>query len=299
LKAIIKDKLNDEYAKFADDDIHNPDFCPVFVTATEAQDASGPVKLFRSYGFFRDQCPIWQVGRATSAAPSFFKEILIDTPPPGAFYIDGGLKCNNPSEIALQEAREHWKTVRRFCVVNIGTGVQKEADFIGERDLDDSDDEESPVAATNVESSKKSMGGWMKARASQLTSTTRMAVSNAWSTIGTATEKLPGVDFATRISRLPGGLKTLKAFAEELVKLSTGSEETHRRMSALANSNDPYDQFPYHRFNVPRGMEGVSLEEWRKTKKMGALTRGYLLDVQKAVANCAQELSNPTAVERT
>jgi hypothetical protein len=280
LKAVIREKLGDENALFSDNDIENPDFCPVFVTATEAQDGTGPVKLFKSYGIYRDQCSIWEVGRATSAAPSFFKKILIRIPAPGGYYIDGGLKCNNPSEVALQEAREYWETVRRFHIVSIGTGVQKTADFMGNRGLDDTDDEESRLAPINTEGSTQRWYG----------GSFRSAMAN-----------IPGVKSATRISRLPGGLRTLAGFAHELVKLSTQSETTHQKMFGVAHGPDLYNQFPYHRFNVPTGMDGISLEECRKTYKMAALTRGYLLDVQvqRDIQNCATQLCNPTAVQRT
>jgi hypothetical protein len=61
LKSVIKDKLGDENAAMADHDDRDVRFCPVFVVATEGQNADGPTKLFRSHGFYRDQCPIWQL----------------------------------------------------------------------------------------------------------------------------------------------------------------------------------------------------------------------------------------------
>src|SRR5947207_1639058 len=42
---------------------------------------------------------IWQVARATSAAPQYLKSIEID----GKNYDDGGFGFNNPAEIALLE----------------------------------------------------------------------------------------------------------------------------------------------------------------------------------------------------
>ena len=130
LKEIIREYTGNENAPMADSDDQSADFCPVFVVATEGQDAGGPVKLFRSYGFYRDQCPIWQAGRATSAAPSYFRPAWVEVPDPGGWYIDGGLRRNNPSEVALSEARKYWKMSRRFCIVSIGTGEQKNVDFI-------------------------------------------------------------------------------------------------------------------------------------------------------------------------
>lgn len=299
MKAVIKEKLGDEYAKLADEDTQHPDFCPVFLVATEGQDATGPAKLFRSYGFYRDKCPIWQACRATVAAPSFFKPMFIDQPPPGGWYLDGGLKRNNPSKVALQEAGEYWQTIRRFCIISIGTGIQKEADFIGELGLEEEADDEEPadIEASNSET----MSSWIISKASELKNTAGTAIGNVWNTIGLTASKLPGSETATRIARIPGGLKTLKAFAEELVKLSTESEETHREMLRLANSKDPYDRFPYHRFNVQRGLQGISLEEWRKRSKLAALTRGYLSDpsIEKAMEMCLDDLVHPGPVERT
>ena len=145
LKEIIREYTGNENTSMADPNDQGPDFCPVFVVATEGQDAGGPVKLFRSYGFYKDPCPIWQAARATSAAPSYFPPAWVEVPDPGGWYIDGGLRRNNPSEVALSEARKYWKTVRRFCIVSIGTGIQKTVDFIevsvssGDMDSEDSD----------------------------------------------------------------------------------------------------------------------------------------------------------------
>src|SRR5271154_1557472 len=92
LKEIIRQSTGDENAPMADPNDGGHDLCPTFVVATEGQDAGGPVKLFRSYGFYKDQCPIWQAGRATSAAPSYFRPARVHVPNPGGWYIDGGLR---------------------------------------------------------------------------------------------------------------------------------------------------------------------------------------------------------------
>jgi len=108
LKDIIHEIMGDENALMADSHDGNPEkSCPVFVVATEGQDASGPPKLFRSDGFDKDRCSIWQAAQVTSAAPSYFPPAWVDIPPPGSWYIDGGLKQNNPSEVALVEARSY------------------------------------------------------------------------------------------------------------------------------------------------------------------------------------------------
>jgi len=62
--------------------------------------------LFRIYQYRGTQavirtpegCKIWQAARATSAAPTFFKRIKIGRKQE---YIDGGMGCNNPSEVVL------------------------------------------------------------------------------------------------------------------------------------------------------------------------------------------------------
>ena len=99
-----------------------------FVVATKAVHADGVPTVFRSYkgnGVRPSRCKIWQAARATSAAPSYFREMFIDDPPPGMDFMDGGLLHNNPSSIALQEARCIWPTIKHFGLVSIGTGRPK------------------------------------------------------------------------------------------------------------------------------------------------------------------------------
>jgi hypothetical protein len=68
-------------------------------------------------------CTIWEAGRATSAASSFFDPIKI-----GKFeetFLDGGTGCNNPVEKVFEEALEIWGPSARQriqCLVSIGTG---------------------------------------------------------------------------------------------------------------------------------------------------------------------------------
>lgn len=86
-----------------------------------------------------NECPlkIWEVCRATSAAPSYFKsfqkvqgdgnEIRTHT------YLDGGTLANNPAAIAFNEAlhmariREHHISGKKAvgCLISIGTGRSK------------------------------------------------------------------------------------------------------------------------------------------------------------------------------
>jgi len=77
--------------------------------------------LFRSYHSHEThlECKIWEAARATSAAPTFFKRIEIGNNQP---FIDGGLGCNNPSNVVLKEAKEIFSTRKIGCLISIGTG---------------------------------------------------------------------------------------------------------------------------------------------------------------------------------
>lgn len=53
-----------------------------------------------------DNYPISQVGRATAAAPFYFKAVKLDRDDPAHELIDGGFGANNPSEEAYSEVRQ-------------------------------------------------------------------------------------------------------------------------------------------------------------------------------------------------
>src|SRR6266568_3989190 len=63
-------------------------------------------------------CKIWEAARATSAAPTFFKRIEIGNKQ----LVDGGLGCNNPSRVVLDEAEAAFGGHQIGCLVSIGTG---------------------------------------------------------------------------------------------------------------------------------------------------------------------------------
>jgi hypothetical protein len=77
-----------------------------------------------------DDCTIWEAGRATSAASSFFDPIKI-----GQFqksFVDGGTGCNNPVEKVYEEALNIWglgATKQIQCIVSVGTGQPLEKAF--------------------------------------------------------------------------------------------------------------------------------------------------------------------------
>ena len=65
--------------------------------------------------------PIWEVARATSAAPTYFEPVKIE----GLEYIDGGFGANNPSDELYREVKKmhngSTKAVR--LLISIGTGI--------------------------------------------------------------------------------------------------------------------------------------------------------------------------------
>lgn len=62
---------------------------------------------------------VWEVCRATSAAPSYFDPFERE----GQQFMDGGLVANNPAAIALHEARKIWgPSVPISLLLSVGTG---------------------------------------------------------------------------------------------------------------------------------------------------------------------------------
>ena len=72
---------------------------------------------------------IWEVGRATSAAPSYFKSIKLEKDDDNAEYIDGGFGANNPAEEAYRSVKQ-LSSNNDYAVktlVSIGTGRNLES----------------------------------------------------------------------------------------------------------------------------------------------------------------------------
>ena len=90
-----------------------------FVPAMSALNINAQIpRLFRTYQapkYPSPNCTIWEAVRATSAAPTFFKHIVID----GESYIDGGMGCNNPVQLVLQEAELMFPDRHVACIVSI------------------------------------------------------------------------------------------------------------------------------------------------------------------------------------
>ena len=86
---------------------------------------AGIPHLFRSYQAPKNKtfnCTIWEAARATTAAPTFFKRIVIGDPGASQPYIDGGMGCNNPIAQVLEEAELMFPDRQVACIISIGAG---------------------------------------------------------------------------------------------------------------------------------------------------------------------------------
>ena len=266
VQGLIDEKLKDKNANMAETHNSNDKMCHTFVVATSAAVAQGPPILFRSYSTHENnasKCAIWKAARATSAAPSFFDPVFINVPAPGAWYVDGGLRFNNPAQVALDEARQCWPQIKRFSVLSIGTGRQTNVEFVNIKDV-------RPPKET-----KASKGLFTKVMS-----------------------KVPGRNV---VINAPGAAKDMLHIGKACVDLSTNSESTHEAMLTLAISKDPHYRFPYHRFNVENGMDSIGLEEWKANVRIGELTEQYMRkrECKMDKVACASILINPAPVERT
>ena len=193
----------------------------------------------------------------------FFDPVFINIPTPGAWYVDGGLRYNNPAQVALDEARQCWPQIKRFSVLSIGTGRQTNVEFVNIKDVQ------------AWKETKASKGLFMKVRS-----------------------KVPSRNV---IMNAPGMAKEMLHIGKMCVELSMSSEPTHQAMLTLANSKDPHYRFPYYRFNVENGMDLIGLEEWKANVRIGELTEQYMRKRERQMdkVTCAGILINPAPVEFT
>lgn len=190
-----------------------------------------------------------------------FKPMFVDIPASGGWYIDGGLLHNNPSQIALEEAHRIWPIVMRFCIVSIGAGLQKNVEFI---DIKDSD----------------------------------APKGKAQSTLYAMFPPILRNKIVQMVKNTPTGVIALKKIGQAYVDMSTSSEPIHESVFKLANSAEFDLRFPYHRFNVERGIDSIGLEEWN-AMRIAELTGQYMREseVEMKRNRCVQDLWEPVQVE--
>lgn len=71
--------------------------------------------------------PVWQVARATSAAPTFFPPLHLVGNGGDYALVDGGIYANNPAVAAYAEARHLYRDATEFVIVSVGTGDRKDS----------------------------------------------------------------------------------------------------------------------------------------------------------------------------
>lgn len=112
-------------------DTNQDDCARVFCVSTKVNTYPPTTQLWRNYHYPPADAASRYPGayrvntltavRATTAAPTFFTPVVWE----GSLFCDGGLVANNPTAIALQEAKLLYPGVPIECVVSIGTGLYR------------------------------------------------------------------------------------------------------------------------------------------------------------------------------
>ncbi|KAF5717819.1 hypothetical protein FMUND_5550 [Fusarium mundagurra] len=94
--------------------------CRVAVTTTAKEDCH----LIANYNtggkdrYLDSKLPLWKAARCTSAAPMYFEHVSHA----GHECRDGGLKENNPIQVALNESRKIWEEPTHDVILSLGSG---------------------------------------------------------------------------------------------------------------------------------------------------------------------------------
>lgn len=248
IKRTIKNRMGSEDVSMSA--TTNQPSCRTFVVAKIAGNLGGPPAIFRSYdaeGVGSSECAMWQAARATSAAPTFFKPMKIDNPPPGVVYVDGGISHNNPSLLAQDEARRIWPASKSCCLVSIGTGRSISAKIGIDPARLDRDVEAQRTVFEYIRDFIPDIVSWV-----------------------------PGWQ---RVQNFPKGVVSVIKMANAMASLMTNSEEVHRQIqNAFQHAAKGDDKFQYYRFNVAREVGDIGLGDWAKSEAMAALTTAYLAE---------------------
>jgi hypothetical protein len=268
IKKVVKDRLGSESHTMCAPT--NKPSCRTFVVAKKAQAVDLVPTLFRSYDtedYGASECKIWEAARATSAAPTFFKQMTIEIDKLKQTYGDGGLGYNNPSQLALVEAKSLWPSSKSLCLVSIGTGRQKAVEMYDPETLDKDVDAQRNVFMQVV----KFIPGLL--------------------------ERLPGYKEA---KEFPRGVVAVLKMASAVSRLVTNSEDVHQFVGGLANSSNIDSRFPYYRFNVERQVGDIGLGDWKNSELITTLTNGYLeeVDIRDKKTNCVRWLIDFSATRK-
>lgn len=120
---ILRDLCGDELLI----DSNRFDCSRVFCVSTQVNKYPASIQIWRNYNYAPGQESRYNGAfrvntmtaiRATTAAPTFFTPVSFE----GGLFSDGALVANNPTAIALQEAKVLYPNIPVECVVSIGTG---------------------------------------------------------------------------------------------------------------------------------------------------------------------------------
>ncbi|KAH7641398.1 calcium-independent phospholipase a2-gamma-like protein [Dermatophagoides farinae] len=94
--------------------VNLPTLEPYLFRNYELHPSSKPLSHFDGGSMHR----IWEAVRASSAAPGYFEEFTLDK----HVHQDGGILLNNPTAVALHEAKLLWPNEQIQCVISLGSG---------------------------------------------------------------------------------------------------------------------------------------------------------------------------------
>ncbi|OXV06084.1 hypothetical protein Egran_06148, partial [Elaphomyces granulatus] len=105
---------------------HTPYIFRSYISPQTTGDRKRTAGYIRNPGV-RDHYPIWQVARATSAAPGYLREMHIE----GRDFIDGAIGFNNPTEELYDEVEYLYGAKANSLILSIGTGLHEPRSFGG------------------------------------------------------------------------------------------------------------------------------------------------------------------------
>ena len=86
---------------------------------------------------------------------------------------------------------------------------------------------------------------------------------------------------------------TRKSILDALKAMAASSQKVAQRLNELYSNEDVY-----FRFNVPRGLEDVTLSDWKDMSNISAHTRNYLAESQSPLAKCSIVLQQNSTAAR-
>jgi len=99
------------------DDVYNEGSFDQFINCYEPTWGRHKARTKPTHDF-----PMWQVARATAAAPTYFEPFEVAAMTPHGGLVDGGVFANNPAMCAYAEANKLHGRANDFLIVSLGTG---------------------------------------------------------------------------------------------------------------------------------------------------------------------------------